>query len=201
MPLKHLSFAVAAVAIVTALGCAPRRSFAERTETPQFPVFTKNVKAYTELVDRLAKDLGTLPDKASPEKINEHRRSLAAAIQKARAGAKQGDIFPAVERAAFLEILRSETKGRQGAPARKTIAEDNPKGPAKPQEAHGAPPVTLAVNAIYPDGAPRSTVPPTVLLRLPKAPDTVEFRFVGKALVLCDTRANLIVDFIPNALP
>jgi hypothetical protein len=196
-----LSFVVAALAIVTALGCAPRRHFADRTDTPQFPAFTKNVNAYTELVDRLAKDLGALPDKSSPEKINEHRRSLAAAVQKSRAGAKQGDIFPATERAAFLEILRSETKGRQGAPARKTIAEDNPKGPAKPQEAHGAPPVTLAVNTIYPDGAPRSTAPPTILLRLPKLPDTLEFRFVGKALVLFDGRANLIVDFIPNALP
>jgi hypothetical protein len=198
---KHLSFAVAALAILTVTGCASRRNFADRTDTPQFPVFTQNVKTYTALVDSLAKDLGALPDKASPEKINEHRRSLAAAIQKARAGAKQGDLFPAGERAAFLEILRSETKGRQGAPARKTIAEDNPKGPAKPQEGHGAPPVTLAVNAIYPDGAPRSTVPPTVLLRLPKTPETVEFRFVGKALVLYDARANLIVDFIPNALP
>jgi hypothetical protein len=35
---------------------------------------------------------------------------------------------------------------------------------------------------------------------MPKIPETVEFRFVGKALVLYDTRANLIVDFIPDAL-
>lgn len=196
---KHLSFAVAALAALAVLGCAPRRSFAERTDEADFSAFTKNLKAYTGLVDRLVKDLGALPDRATPEKINEHRRALAAAIQKARPAAKQGDIFAAAEQPAFIKILRSETAGRQGAPARKTIAEDNPKAPQKSD--HKAPPVKLAVNALYPDGAPRSTVPPTVLLRLPNLPETVEFRFVGKALVLYDARANLIVDYIPNTLP
>lgn len=198
---KHLSFAVAALAALTTLGCASRHAFAGRSEPAGFAGFNQNVKAYTDLVDRLEKDLGSLPDRATPEQINQHRRSLAAAIQKTRKGAQQGNLFSAAEQPAFIRILRSETAGRGGAPARKTIAEDNPKGPAKPQEAeHRAPPVTLAVNAPYPDGAPLSTVPPTVLLRLPKLPETVEFRFVGKALVLYDPRANLIVDFIPNAL-
>lgn len=200
MQLKHLSFVVAAVASFAPLGCAPRRNFAaDRADTSLFPAFTANVKAYTDMVDRLAKDLGALPDKATPEKINEHRRSLAAAIQKARVKARPGDIFAADERPEFTRIVRSETSGKQGAPARKTIAEDNPRG--KQDADHQAPPVRLAVNAIYPDGAPRSTVPPTVLLRMPKIPETVEFRFVGKALVLYDARANLIVDFITNALP
>ena len=58
----------------------------------------------------------------------------------------------------------------------------------------------LVVNAIYPDGPPLSTVPPTLLLRLPTLPATLDYRFVGKALVLRDVRANIIVDFIPNAL-
>lgn len=194
---KHMLFSTLGMVVLAGSACA-QRQFAERSEVNHFPELTKNVKAYTDLVDRLAKNLGKLPDKATPEKINEHRRALAAAVQQARTNAKPGDVFPAGERAALIRILRTETKGREGAPARKTIAEDNPT--AKQDAEHKAPPVKLAVNAIYPDGAPRSTVPPTVLLRLPKIPDTVEFRFVGKALVLYDARANLIVDFIPNAL-
>ena len=195
---KHMLFSSLGLVVLVGSACA-QRHFAERSEVNHFPQLTNNVKAYTELVDRMAKDLGSLPDKATPEKINEHRRALAAAIQKARSAAKQGDLFPVGERAALIRLLRSETKGREGSPARKTIAEDNPR--AKQDAEHKAPPVKLAVNAIYPDGAPRSTVPPTILLRLPKLPETVEFRFVGKALVLYDARANLIVDFIPNALP
>jgi hypothetical protein len=57
------------------------------------------------------------------------------------------------------------------------------------------------VNAAYPDSAPLSTVPPTLLLRLPKLPKEVEFRFVGRDLVLYDAYADLIVDFVPNAMP
>jgi hypothetical protein len=170
-------------------------------DEPKVPEFRANVKTYTQLVDRLDKSLGRLPDRAEPEQIVAHKRALAAAIKQARAGAKPGEIFVASEQPVFLNILKTETKGRDGGPARKAIAEDNPKPPANSKEAeHKTPPVTLAVNATYPDGAPRSTAPPTILLRLPKLPENVEYRFVGKALVLYDPRANIIVDFIPNAL-
>ena len=179
-----------------ALNCAPDRTFGA-FDPPEFPQFGAAVKEYTKLVDRLDKDLGRLPDRAEPEQINQHRSALADAVRKTRAGAKQGDIFIAGEQPAFRQILRSETAGREGAPARKAIKDDNPKGNS---EGHPTPPVALAVNGPYPDGAPRSTVPPTMLLRLPKLPEGVEFRFVGKALILYDARANLIVDFIPNAL-
>jgi hypothetical protein len=35
----------------------------------------------------------------------------------------------------------------------------------------------------------------------PMLPEDVEYRFAGKHLILYDARANLIVDFIPNAIP
>lgn len=190
-----------AVLLVATANCDAQSTYAERAESPDLPQFTARVKEYTKLVDRLEKDLGRLPDKAEPERIVAHRKALAGAIRQARADAKPGDLFPMAERPVFRRILHSETKGPDGAPARKTIAEDNPKKPAKAQEAdHKSPPVKLAVNAVYPDGAPRSTVPPSLLLRMPKIPETVEFRFVGKALVLYDSRANLIVDYLPDAL-
>jgi hypothetical protein len=197
---KHLLVALLGLAVLIFSGCAARTSYAERADVPELPLFHQKVTEYTKLVDQFAKDLGKLPDKSDPERIVAHKRALADAIKKARAGARQGDIFVAAEQPVFRRIVRSEVKGRDGAAAKKTIAEDNPRAPAKPGENHNAPPVTLAVNASYPDGAPRSTVPPSLLLRMPKIPETVEFRFVGKALVLYDTRANLIVDFIPDAL-
>ena len=201
--MRQNTFPVAlfALAAVVAGGCAMPSTYAERGESPEVPHFTAKVNEYTKLVDRLAKEVGKLPDKAEPEAINAHKRALADAIRNARAGAKQGDIFVAAEQPQFRHIVRSETKGPDGKSARKTIVEDNPRKPASAQEDdHKTPPVRLAVNATYPDGAPRSTVPPTLLLRMPKIPETVEFRFVGKALVLYDARANLIVDFIPDVL-
>jgi hypothetical protein len=163
--------------------------------TAEFPEFQTKLKSYTELVDRLEKDVGKLPDRTDAERVHAHKKALAEAIAKARPTARQGDLFTVTERARFVAALRDETGGRAGAPARKAIAEDNPKATTK------TPQVVLAPNAPYPEGAPLSTVPPRVLLRLPTLPESVDFRFVGKALVLRDVRANVIVDYIPGALP
>jgi hypothetical protein len=44
-------------------------------------------------------------------------------------------------------------------------------------------------------------VPPNVLQALPKLPLDIEYRFVGKHLILRDARANLIIDYMLNAIP
>jgi hypothetical protein len=57
------------------------------------------------------------------------------------------------------------------------------------------------VNANYPETAALATVPPLILQRLQRLPDGVEYRFMGRNLILRDTRANLIVDVLPEAVP
>jgi hypothetical protein len=59
----------------------------------------------------------------------------------------------------------------------------------------------LAVNARYPDSVPLTTVPPDVLQTLPKLTEDLEYRFVGDALILLDTHAHTIADYIENAIP
>jgi hypothetical protein len=39
-----------------------------------------------------------------------------------------------------------------------------------------------------------------VLKNLPKLPDALEYRIVGKNLIIRDVEANIIVDFVPNAI-
>jgi hypothetical protein len=49
---------------------------------------------------------------------------------------------------------------------------------------------------------PLTTVPPQVLAALPRLPDEqIEFRFLSTRLILLDTRANMIVDYMERALP
>lgn len=72
---------------------------------------------------------------------------------------------------------------------------ENPRAPGVPGD------VKVAVNARYPPNVPYTTLPPALLLRLPTLPDGLEYRFVGRALILRDVDAALIVDFLPNALP
>ena len=44
-------------------------------------------------------------------------------------------------------------------------------------------------------------VDPLILKRLPPLSDGIEYRFMGRDLILRDAHANLIVDFIHEAVP
>ena len=170
-----------------------QQGFADRIATPVWPDFMTKAEKYKEMVDRLEKEAPRLPDKATAEQIGAHKKALTAAVRQARTGARQGDIFTKEIAPRFVKVIRSETRGTGGRAAKEMIREDNP-NQGKAQT------VKLVVNSVYPDQAPLSTVPPTLLLRLPTLPESLEYRFVGKALVLRDVRANLIIDYIPNAL-
>jgi len=61
--------------------------------------------------------------------------------------------------------------------------------------------VPLEINGAYPDHVPLQTMPPSVLSNLPQLPKALEYRIVGRDLVLRDIDANMVVDFLPNALP
>ena len=65
-------------------------------------------------------------------------------------------------------------------------------------EAPAAPP--LRVNAAWPPQIPFAFVPPQLLAALPTLPPELQYRIVGRSLVLWDHHANLIVDFLPRAL-
>ena len=58
----------------------------------------------------------------------------------------------------------------------------------------------LKVNTKYPEKATLPTVPSNLLLNLPHLPEELEYRIIGKHLILRDTGADLIVDFIPNVI-
>lgn len=154
----------------------------------------KRVASYMETRKQACSDIPKLKDKAEPDEIASHKRAMAVAIQGARANARQGDILTPPVQAYLKQIIRSEMAGKQGKPAKESAKQGNP-------EVEGAVPVAVKVNAAYPDGAPLSTVPPTLLQRLPKLPDGLDFRFVGRDLILRDANAGIIVDFVSNAMP
>ena len=64
-----------------------------------------------------------------------------------------------------------------------------------------AQPLVPTINTRYPDDVPVSTMPPEILKALPKLDETLEFRFVGRHLILMDVPAHLIVDIVDNAMP
>ena len=61
------------------------------------------------------------------------------------------------------------------------------------------PSAPLTVNMRWPEGLPYSFVPPQLLYVLPPLPPELQYRIIGRSLVLWDHHANLIVDFVPRA--
>ncbi len=122
-------------------------------------------------------------------------QGLAAAIAADRAKAKQGDVFLPEIQPLLRRLIAEQLKGPDTLAARKAVVEGNP------DDEKESVPVEPHVNAAYPSGATRSTVPPSVLLTLPPLPECLHYRFVGRDLILIDSIAQIIVDFLPNATP
>jgi hypothetical protein len=152
--------------------------------------FNARVKKYVDIHKDAAKGSAKLKQTENPGEITAAQDALAAKIRVARSTAKQGDIFTAEIRDRFRRLLAPELKGEDGRDARAVLKEDAPPPSAIP----------FKVNAKYPEGQPLPSVPANLLLNLPTLPEPLEYRIVGKHLLLLDTGANIIVDYIPNAI-
>jgi len=156
--------------------------------------FQKEVREYAHLHAKQLAKLGP-PDPGDAQAGIALQKALAAAIRAKRDAARQGDIFRRGVEPIFRRLLAAELKGPVALPAREAVREGNPKHET------GSVQVLVRVNAEYPLGAPLSTVPPSLLLTLPPLPAPLEYRFVGRDLILFDSVAGLIVDFLAAAAP
>ncbi len=147
------------------------------------------LKEYVELHQKLERALPRLPDDATPQQIDKNQRLLETQMRKARATAKQGDIFTPEARPVIKRLLAEAFDGPDGKQLKASIMDENPTG------------MKLAVNGRYPDKVPISTVPPQVLQTLPELTEDLEYRFIGDALILLDAHAHVIADFIDHAIP
>ena len=151
--------------------------------------FLDRVNQYVALHQKLENTLPKLSKESTPEQIDRHQRALGKLIQEARKDAKPGDLFTPDSQVVFKRLLARVFGGPDGAALKASIMDENP----------GVP--DLKVNDRYPDAVPVSTIPPQVLEGLPKLPEEMEFRFVGNDLILMDTHAHIVADFVRNAFP
>ena len=59
----------------------------------------------------------------------------------------------------------------------------------------------LKVNDRYPEERTLSGMPPAVLKSLPKLEEELEYRFIGRRLVLMDANPHIVMDFTDDVLP
>ena len=152
--------------------------------------FDNCVKAYIALRARVDNDAPRRQLTQDTHKLQEAQRSLAVRIRNARVGARQGDVFGPGITELLRAFLNREVKGAHGAKTAASIEDERAM-------------VELKVNGDYPERQPLASVPPAFLQAMPRLPlnEDLEYRFVGRHLILLDTRAHLIVDFVFNALP
>ena len=152
--------------------------------------FKARVDKYMEERKQAQKDVPPLKETEDPAKIIAAQDALAARIRTVRAAAKPGDIFTPEIQTHFRRLLAPEMKGEDGRDAKAVMKEDAPKAGEVP----------LKINAKYPEGTPLPSVAPTVLRSLPILPEGVEYRIIGKDLVLLDMDAQIVIDFMRNAI-
>ena len=150
--------------------------------------FQKRVDAYITLRTRAVKGIGPLKPTTNPADIKAGQDALAERIAAARSDAKPGDIFTPEIRQRFRALLAPHLTGEDGRDAKAIVKDDAPAA------------VPFKVNAPYPEGKPLPTVPAKLLVNLPPLPKQVEYRIIDKHLILRDTEANLIVDYMLNAI-
>lgn len=190
--LNRSSFRWALLISLLFLSVSATQALAGQDDSKQFQ---QRIQHYLELHKKAAGSVPALGKEVTDAgQIAKHQQRLAEAIRGLRPNAMPGEIFTPGVKQMIVTALKQKVDGKDGKGAKSTIlGEGNPKNPESPQ------PINLAVNATYPTTAPLSTMPPSVLMALPTLPKELEYRFVGRTLILRDTEANLIVDVIPNA--
>jgi hypothetical protein len=160
----------------------------DKPESGPFKEFSDAVQRYLAVRSAADQKVQPLKETGDPAKITGREKALGIAIAEARAGAKQGDIFTPSTVPAFARLVKDDFAKRTPAD-RTAVLEEVPKR------------VPPKVNETYPTELPLATVPPTLLAKLPTLPPELEYRFLGRHLILRDIKANLIVDFIPDIVP
>lgn len=150
--------------------------------------FLERVTAYLAIRTAAEQSLPKLDDTRDPVKLTAQQKALAAAIIAKRAGVETGAVFVKDCQAQFTRLVRDNFSRRSRAD-RKALLQDMPAG------------TKVQVNAEYPDGLPLVTIPPSLLRAFPELPEELEYRIVGRDLILLDVRSGVVVDMLPGVVP
>ena len=164
-------------------------SLAQTSDVALRADFAGRVQAYAQLRDRVAATVPPLRTTPDAGAIRHASDALASAVQQARASARPGDIFSTEIAQMFRRDIGSICDNDYAALI--ALVNEEREGPLPAAVLHGR----------WPVGVPLPTMPPDLLAAVPPLPPGLQYRFMSGALVLLDIDANLIVDFVPRAIP
>jgi len=150
--------------------------------------FRDRADAYVALHRKVAGTMPALKQTEDAAQLTAREVALGEAIRQARVGAKPGDLF-GPELSKHVRNLVTKDWANRSVADRAGLREEIPAA------------TRADVNTLYPSGLPLATFPASLLTTLPPLPEQLEYRFIGRHLIVRDVNANLIVDVLPNVLP
>jgi hypothetical protein len=150
--------------------------------------FLDRLQQYVTFHNNVEKMVPPLTETADPTKIAAREKALGEALIKQRPDAKEGDFFIKEYQPILIKIVREDFAKRSRVD-RKALMQELPKG------------MQVAVNTVYPTTLPLATFPGKLLKALPDLPPELEYRIVGRHVILRDVTANVIVDVMRDVLP
>jgi hypothetical protein len=190
---KSIAGAIVLALLVTSNGAVHAAPAAQLAEVPVFRVqvwglfsvdFSQRMSDYSVLRSELEKGLPSPMVTGDMAAVKRGVRALGSEVRTARIGAKEGDMFTPALAVEFKRVLLLEMDAATWA----SLMDDNPGG------------FSSRINGNYSDKRTLSSVPPGILAALPPLPDGVQYRFLGRNLILLDIRAGIILDRIPDAI-
>lgn len=152
--------------------------------------WTLGVEAYMVLRDQAAQAVPPLRASPSPKEILAASAALASEIRARRSGAQAGELFTFEVRRTFRkQIARAITQHQ-------ILVADLLAELQGEVFANSAP----VVNERFPWQL-CAALPPRLLAALPVLPAELQYRSLGRDLVLFDLDASLVVDILPEAIP
>lgn len=187
---RHAAVALAALTIAPAMIISAQTPSTSSSDQKILSDFSKQAKDYVSKEHSLADD--KMKPTSDVSKLEQQRKQLRDAVQQSRPNAKQGDFFTPEAAKVFRKLLANLLNGPDSSKIKSSLNHAEPGAPAD-----------FRVNAEFPNanGQPIQSVPPTVLKALPALPKEMEYCIAGNTLALRDSSANMVVDFLPNALP
>jgi hypothetical protein len=150
--------------------------------------FHKRIQAYMKIHNEAEGKVPNLKRTDDPVEISAREKALGEMIMTLRAGAQPGEIFAKEYQPYFVKIIQDDF-AKRSVSDRKALVHELPKH------------VKIDINTVYPTTVPLITFPPILLRKLPDLPPELEYRIVGRSLLLRDVKANLIVDVLRDVVP
>ncbi|MCU1386392.1 MAG: hypothetical protein JWL71_5089 [Acidobacteria bacterium] len=198
MPTRPLFVVLAIAAVCSA--CSPTLPPQTVPAQPDatFEPFKQALQAYVDQTQPFrkaaAQEAEKVPGKAAAgtgaeQSVRTRQNSLADALRtRLRPTAKQGDLVTP----AMATAITGEIRKAFDTPKRDLILDEL-------AEQNGTP--ANAAAPIVNDQLVAPRVPPRLMEILPPLPKQLEYDFVGRTLVVRDVDADVVVDFIPDAIP